>query len=97
MAKFKISTIEVKGNVQVIALDANFVTRTTKASCRVEELLSQTSYKDENGYIHANLNGMKQIFTDEICADSFISLLGTVYDFLRDMTDAFEEEIKPAP
>ena len=92
MAKFKISTVEVKGNVQVIALDANFVSRTTKAMCRVEELLSQISYEDlEDGCVHANLHGMKQIFTDEVCADSFISLLGTVHDFLKDMTDAFEE------
>lgn len=91
MAKFKISTIEVKGNVQVIALDANFVARTTKAMCRVEELLSQISYEDENGYTHANLHGMKQIFTDEISADSFVSLFETVHDFLKDMTDAFEE------
>lgn len=92
MAKIQITTVEMKSNAQVIVLDANFVSRVTRALCRMEDVRSQISYEDDNGNRRANQTGMHQIFTDDVCADSFVSLTESVYDLLKDVTDAFEAE-----
>lgn len=92
MAKIQITTVEMKSNAQVIVLDANFVSRVTKALCRMDEMRSQISYEDADGNRRANKTGMNQIFADDVCAELFVSRIENVYDLLKDVTDAFEAE-----
>ena len=80
MAKIKVSTVEMKSNAQVIVLNANFVSRVTKAFCTMQEM-----YED-----------FGTDFTKTVPVAQVHRFTASVFSLLQDVVDAFEEEEETA-
>ena len=76
MAKIQVSTVEMKSNAQVIVLNANFVSRVTKAFCTMEEMYADFGVD----------------YTETVPVARVHQFTGSTFSLLQDIVNAFEEE-----
>lgn len=82
MKKIQLGTVKKEANVQVIYLDASFISKAVKAKINADMVSEEMLQKSEEGKF------TKQIF---LSADSARRTVNEVLPFLQELIDAFEE------
>ena len=99
MAKIQVKTVEMNADVQVIFLNANFVSKSIKAQVALNNLLEATKTQkqhwdeDDKKWINAVDENNNPIFTHmEIDGEQVDKVLvDQVLPFLNELINAFEE------
>ena len=86
MKKIQLGTVKKEANVQVIYLDASFVTKAVKAKLNAEMASEEMITKSEDGKF------TKQLF---LSADSARRIVYEVLPFLSELVEALEEDNEP--
>ena len=91
MNKIKVSTVKMNADVQVIGLDAYFIAKAVRCVINTEHALSRVRTKIENG----PEDNMYSYDPYELEGED-IEKLFEALDFLKELTEAFLGEEKPA-
>ena len=86
MKKIQLGTVRKEANVQVIYLDASFITKAVKAKLTVEMASEEMITRSEEGKL------TKQLF---LSADSARRVVYEVLPFLSELVEALEEDEEP--
>ena len=90
MAKIKVSTVRQMADVQVINLNANFVSRATKAHMHVEEIYNTFEHERAAAVQLGEAEDEEMPEYLQLCVN--MKHFAEIREFLSDMYKAFTEE-----